>query len=181
MMSDRKWNANNPIGTQFHQVKPSRLLLPAQRDVELSFSSNNFPSIIKNIHAIKSLANPQKSHEMVSVLVNESSPLSAIKLTHQLFIVSSSSFLTYTTFSIFFKDNKNTSEPKDDNNEFTINNWLVPTTNKPYLHEIKTTHHVQHLPAYDIRGNLIHPSKYEEKLAGVITHICFTIVHYVIK
>jgi hypothetical protein len=34
------------------------------------------------------------------------------------------------------------------------------------------------IPAYDIRENLIKPSDYEEKLAGAIVRVYFTIVHF---
>jgi hypothetical protein len=53
--------------------------------------------------------------------------------------------------------------------------------NEPYLDDIKTTHDVQQLPAYDIRNNAINPSDYEEKLAGAVARVCFSIVHFVIK
>ena len=62
-----------------------------------------------------------------------------------------------------------------------MKNWPVPLGNQPYLDEIKDTHNVQQLPAYNIRGDLIHPFNYEEKLAGAIIQVCFTIVHFHIK
>jgi hypothetical protein len=46
---------------------------------------------------------------------------------------------------------------------------------------LMTTHNIQPIPAYDIRGDLIHPSEYEEKLAGTIARVCFSIVHYNVK
>ena len=52
---------------------------------------------------------------------------------------------------------------------------------EPYLDAMKSSHVVQQLPAYDVRGNDIHPSEYEEKLAGAITRVCFSIVHFLIK
>lgn len=87
MTSDGKWNSSNPIGTEFFQVKPSCLLLPVQRDPDFIFSSNDFSSIIANIRAIETLANPRKSHDITSIIVTDSTPSSAIKLSHQLFIV----------------------------------------------------------------------------------------------
>jgi hypothetical protein len=50
-----------------------------------------------------------------------------------------------------------------------------------YLEEIKPSFNVRQLPAYDIRGKLIHPSAYEEKLTGTIIHVCFPLIHFVIK
>ena len=46
---------------------------------------------------------------------------------------------------------------------------------------IKDSYEVNQLPAYDIRGDSIYPGDYEEKLAGAIVRVCFTIVHYDIK
>jgi hypothetical protein len=65
--------------------------------------------------------------------------------------------------------------------EFKIHNWPVSENNEPYLNAIKSTHTVQQLPAYDIRGNTIHPLQYEEKLAGAVARVCFTVTHFDIK
>ena len=62
-----------------------------------------------------------------------------------------------------------------------MHNWAVSNTNEAYLDEIKTTHTVEQLPAYDINGNLIAPLDYEEKLAGSIARICFSVAHFHIK
>jgi hypothetical protein len=50
-----------------------------------------------------------------------------------------------------------------------------------YLDEIKSSHKIHRLPAYDIHGHLIQPMEYEEKLAGAIARVCFTLVHFTIK
>ena len=65
--------------------------------------------------------------------------------------------------------------------EYTIHNWPIPVTNEPYLKSIRNSHKVNQLPAYDIRGNPIHPKEYEEKLAGAIARVCFTLLHFIIK
>ena len=65
--------------------------------------------------------------------------------------------------------------------EYTINNWPVSPANNIALEDIKSSHDVQQIPAYDIHGNLISPSDYEEKLAGAIAHICLSINHFLIK
>ena len=62
-----------------------------------------------------------------------------------------------------------------------MRNWAVLSTNKAYLDEIRSTHSVEQLPTYDINANLIVPLDYEEKLAGSIARICFSIVHFNIK
>ena len=59
-----------------------------------------------------------------------------------------------------------------------MNNWTVSSANEAYLDEIKSTHAVEQLPAYDIYGNLIAPVDYKEKIAGSIAHVCFSIVHF---
>ena len=60
-------------------------------------------------------------------------------------------------------------------------NWPVPYSNECSLDEIKNTHDVHQLPAYDLRGNLINPSDYEEKLAGSIACVRFTIIYFPFK
>ena len=62
-----------------------------------------------------------------------------------------------------------------------IDDWPVIPANEYELDSIKSSHYVQPLPAYDIRGNLIEPSLYKEKLAGAIARVCFTVIHYPIK
>ena len=62
-----------------------------------------------------------------------------------------------------------------------MRNWAVLSTNKAYLDEIRSTHSVEQLPTYDINANLIAPLDYEEKLAGSIARICFSIIHFNIK
>ena len=65
--------------------------------------------------------------------------------------------------------------------EFNMKNWPVSPANEVYLDEIKSSHDVQQLDAYDVKSELIHPSDYEEKLAGAIARVCFSILHFTIK
>jgi hypothetical protein len=88
MTSDGKWNSTNVIGTRFDQVKPSCYLLPVERSSDFSFSSKDFPAITTNLHAIETLAVARKSHDNISVVVNDFTRSSSIKLTHHLFVVS---------------------------------------------------------------------------------------------
>ena len=87
MTSDGKWNPNNSLRTRLEQVKPTCHLLPVQRNIDFSFSLNHFPAIINNLRAIEALANPRKTHGSSSVIVGDTLPSSAIKLTHHLFSV----------------------------------------------------------------------------------------------
>lgn len=65
--------------------------------------------------------------------------------------------------------------------DYTINEWPINANNEPYLDAIKLSHTVFPIPAYDIKGALISPSDYEEKLGGAIAHVCFSIVHFFIR
>jgi hypothetical protein len=196
MTSDGKWNSNNTLGTRFDQVKPTCHLLPVRRNDNFSFSINDFPAIISNIRAIESMGNPRKSRDTFSTIIGDSGQSTAIRLTHHLFVVCRA--FSMKTYLINF----NIKEKKpfidlDDNGivflltlytnrcyfllEFTINDWPVPLANEFELDNIKSSHDVQQLPAYDIRGDPIHPSQYEEKLAGAIARVCFTLIHFDIK
>ena len=64
---------------------------------------------------------------------------------------------------------------------FTFDKWPVDSSNILHLDAIKASHIVQPLPAFDIGGYRIHPSDYEEKLAGAIACVYFTIVHFLFK
>jgi hypothetical protein len=87
LTSDGKWNANNTLGTRLDQVKPSCHLLPVQRNPTFSFSNDDFPNILANIRAIENQGNPRKSRESHSIIINDSSQSSAIKVLHHLFVV----------------------------------------------------------------------------------------------
>lgn len=151
--------SNNQFGTHFEQVRPTCHLIPVVCDPEFKYSIEDFLTIITNIQAIENQANPQKAQEHSSVILDN--PL-AIKLTHHLFLV-----------CLFFGDLIDSG--------FTIDNWPVASFNDTHLDAIKTSHVVQHLPAFDIRNDHIHPSEYEEKLARAIACVCFTMVHFCIK
>ena len=87
MTSNGKWNQNNQFATRFDQVKPSCHLLPVERDLAFRYSADNFSTVIGNIRAIESLANPQKAREHVtSVIMDNLNPVT-IKVNHHLFIV----------------------------------------------------------------------------------------------
>ena len=87
MTSDGKWNVNNSFNTHFRQVKPSCNLISPQRNTDIHFSQNDFPTIIGNIRAIENLANPRKSRDAHSLIIEEPGQPPAIRLTHHLFIV----------------------------------------------------------------------------------------------
>ena len=102
MTSDGKWNSNNPLGTRFDQVKPSCQLLPVQRNDEFSYSIEDYPAIIANIHSIENLANPRKSRDIHSIIIGDAVQASAIRLTHHLFVVRCLSY-QYRPLLIFIK------------------------------------------------------------------------------
>ena len=88
MTSDRKWNSNNTLGSRFEQVKPSCHLSSVQHDLELAFSTEDYPSIVENIRVIENLPGHHKNREIHSILIEEPGQSPIIKLTHHLFVVS---------------------------------------------------------------------------------------------
>lgn len=107
MTSDAKWNSNNTIGLPFHQVKPSCLLLPVERNESFSFSSNHFPTIINNLRAIENLGNPRRSRDAASVIIGDPP---AIKIVHPLFIVRYIFILLVILTLTFLKEKKANSD-----------------------------------------------------------------------
>lgn len=207
MTSDGRWNSNNNLNTHFYQTKPTCLLLPPQRPTDIIFSKYDYPTIITNLRAIENLANPLKTPDVHSLIVDEAGKPPAIRLTHHLFIVCLLKCFFFASFKsdiLFFtihtkkkgknknpdlKKNGISSKPAfnhiiifDSNTlEYNMNNWPVSPANETYLNEIKASHDVQQLDAYDVNNNIISPFDYEEKLAGAIARICFSIIHFSIK
>jgi hypothetical protein len=87
MTSDGKWNAGNTLGTRLEQVKPTCRLLPVVRNSDFQFSTDHFPTVTTNLRAIENMANPRKGREHLSILIDEPGQPTAIKLSHQLFVV----------------------------------------------------------------------------------------------
>ena len=102
---------------------------------------------------------------------------SKLFITYSLFVTFF--FIIFISFIISFKEKKPHSNTTE--NDYNINNWPVPLSNELHLDALKDNYDVQEIPAYDVRGNPIHPSDYEEKLAGSIARVCFSITHYLIK
>jgi hypothetical protein len=83
----------------------------------------------------------------------------------------------------FQQENKELSnnDKNDIFQDYSINDWPLNASNKSYLNAMKSLHSICPIPPYDIRGHLISPLDYEEKLTGSIAHVCFSIVHFVIR
>jgi hypothetical protein len=65
--------------------------------------------------------------------------------------------------------------------DFPIKDWPVSISNRPFLNNVKSSHVVRRIPAFDIRNEAISPSDYQDKLAGSIVQVCFALVHYHIR
>ena len=85
MTSDGKWNQNNPLGNRFDQVKATCQLIPIKRNEDFSIINDDFSTIVKNIRAIQTIANPHKSRDVSSFLIGNPPN---IKIIHHLFVVS---------------------------------------------------------------------------------------------
>ena len=157
---------------------PSDHLLPVYHNPDFAY---DYPNIIGNICAIENITNPRRSHwhDTTSIIMGESN---TIKIMHHLFVVCIL-FVIVEIITNPIQENKSSSKSNDNTPflEYTINDWPVNASNECYLNEIKVSHSVHPIPAYDIKGNLISPLDYEEKLGGAIAHVCFSIVHYLIK
>ena len=59
--------------------------------------------------------------------------------------------------------------------EFTIADWPANSdTARRALQDMQSTHAVQPLPAFDVRGDLIPPADYDLALRGAVAHVHFT-------
>jgi hypothetical protein len=65
--------------------------------------------------------------------------------------------------------------------ESSIENWPVHGNNEVLLNAMKSSHSLHQLPAYNVNSDAIDPQQYEEKLAGAIAQVCFSIIHFFMK
>jgi hypothetical protein len=65
--------------------------------------------------------------------------------------------------------------------DISITNWPVSPSNQAYLDNIKSTHSVHRIRAYDVKDKLIDPLDYQDKLAGSIVEVFFSLVHFHIR
>ena len=64
-------------------------------------------------------------------------------------------------------------------NAFDLADWPVTSeAAKNALQEMKSSHACQPLPAFDMHGNLIPPSDYEQALRGAVAHVRFSLCKY---
>lgn len=63
----------------------------------------------------------------------------------------------------------------------TIQGWPATSGFKERALDCETTHSIVPLPAYDLDGEIIHPTQYERKLPGAIVEAVFHLVSYCIN
>jgi hypothetical protein len=63
--------------------------------------------------------------------------------------------------------------------EYTIADWPVRSAEaQAAIDEMKNTHRVVPIPAYDIAGKLIPPTDYRAQLMGAVVELYFTLTHW---
>ncbi|KAI6003100.1 hypothetical protein EDD15DRAFT_2467773 [Pisolithus albus] len=71
--------------------------------------------------------------------------------------------------------------PYQDTTAFSIENWPVDDNEtKTELENLKATHRLIPLPAYDVEGNLIEPHAYQRSLQGALVKLYFNMSHWAI-
>ena len=64
----------------------------------------------------------------------------------------------------------------------SIENWPVNTdAAREALPSMHKTHKVIPFPAFDMHGNLIHPSSYRSRLIGAVAELDFELTHWAMK
>ncbi|KAG2132277.1 uncharacterized protein EDB93DRAFT_1255256 [Suillus bovinus] len=77
------------------------------------------------------------------------------------------------------EDRESSDKVDDLDGIFLIGNWLTfNDTTKGGLENIKKTHHVVPIPAYNMKGNLIDPHQYHHALEGATVELHFTLTHW---
>lgn len=121
-----------------------------------------------------------------------------IKLIHQLFKVVISHLCLSICCSLSSQERKDVDDPLGDDGlyslcsisrlvsnkycpDYPINDWPVSSASQPCLDDIKTSHIINQIPAYDIRDIPIAPTDYQEKLAGSIVEVYFMMAHFHIQ
>jgi len=83
---------------------------------------------------------------------------------------------------LFEKLDENESDTASESEDsWSLADWpVISSEAEDAKQQMLTTHRVVPLPAYDIKGNLIEPKKYQEALAGALVRVNFTMAHWYI-
>ncbi|RXW20518.1 hypothetical protein EST38_g5329 [Candolleomyces aberdarensis] len=79
-------------------------------------------------------------------------------------------------------DEEEEEEEEEDDPEFRIDGWPVQNNAaaQAELNRLRDTHITRPIPAYDIAGNRIRPSRYAAELRGAVVRLEFYLIHRVI-
>ncbi|KAG1890684.1 uncharacterized protein F5891DRAFT_986837 [Suillus fuscotomentosus] len=176
---DANFNPSNVFHGRFSDVKLSCRLTAGRNDM-FRFSSEDFPDVLDNIAHFEGLIPRERDYEKLSA-VHVSLGQRSIRLIHGLFELN----ITYQAKN---QDKYDTASDEDDDcstnslsSDFDIATWPVADRCKGHLQDLRSTHNVCPLPAYDTDHSLIPPLEYESKLKGALVEVHMAFFHHRVK
>ncbi|KAG2055974.1 hypothetical protein BDR06DRAFT_970434 [Suillus hirtellus] len=145
------------------------------------FSSEDFPDVLDNIAHFEGLIPRERDYEKLST-VHVSLSQRSIRLIHGLFELN----ITYQAKNQDKYDDTASDEDDDCStdslsSDFDIATWPVADQCKGHLQDLRSTHNVCPLPAYDTDHSLIPPLEYESKLKGALVEVHMVFFHHRVK
>ncbi|KAF8145650.1 hypothetical protein K438DRAFT_781155 [Mycena galopus ATCC 62051] len=153
---DGNWKKPTNIAATFADVKLNCLAI-VPSDIEI-FGAD-FPTVLQNTEWLLKQVETQGNSKQGVLNWNES-PKRSMKLRHVLF--------------------QKIEGEADINDIEEMENWPVGANPqaREAIEQMKYTHRVRRVPAYDINGKLIHPLQYRETLMGAIVRTTVTLKHW---
>ncbi|KAJ7508733.1 hypothetical protein B0H11DRAFT_2431735 [Mycena galericulata] len=160
LLADANWKGPTKFAPTLADAKAScRMVAP-----ELSPFASDFSEVLNNVKwFMQRCATPGNAKQ--GIFDGKEVPVLSIKLRHVLFEAILASF----PFILAWKDLMTMPLYSDPEDAETIQNWPVKSdAAQAALEEMKTTHRVIPLPAYNMKGNLIRATDYHRMLMGAV-------------
>ncbi|KAF8443787.1 hypothetical protein L210DRAFT_3643388 [Boletus edulis BED1] len=184
---DGNYDPENALGTRFQDVKLNCHIIPPVSSA-YSFAIDDFIPCINNLRAFERLLKHDRGESVGGMVHGSILGTTQVKVTHALFEPRLTPLGTDSS-----DDNEETDATNQDANticsetygelgpEFAMETWPVAPRCIDSLQELISTHDICPLPAFDMHGDIIPPTRYESLLKGATVEVHFAVVHHHIK
>lgn len=161
LMADGGYHRPTAVCREILDVKPScALTTPGLEPVR-----SDFATVLHNLHQITEQCVTPGYAAGKSFFTGDDSNTTCFKLRHQLFEA--------------LQDDGDHDDAPDADDPYSFERWpLTRERNRAELLNLKNSHRILLIPAYDLAGDLLKPSTYCRYLQGALVQIHFSLTHW---